>query len=175
MNNKKIDLTELLEGKEGIELWSPLVGKCTLRSCKRDKNDPYPINIGWFNQNDTYCLRSFTHEGYYSLLKQGCCMIYPSEEAYRSGTGWDGFKRSKKLVIFNADDYKPMHHWVRSNLNREKEALIRDLVKTTIYLSSFDGAHYQNSATGEVTYGKIKKMKNGIMTEFIPEFKEVWR
>ena len=54
-----MDLTKLLKGKEGIELYSPIFGKCKLY--RVDNDGPYPIGV--LDNNNSY--HQFTKEGYY--------------------------------------------------------------------------------------------------------------
>ena len=60
MNNKKVNLIELLKGKEGIELWSPIYGECMLKDCSNDKVIPYPITVSWIGSGGSHRVGSFT-------------------------------------------------------------------------------------------------------------------
>lgn len=45
-----MDLTKLLKGKEGIELYSPIFSKCKLY--RVDNDGPYPIGV--LDNNNSY-------------------------------------------------------------------------------------------------------------------------
>lgn len=174
MNNKKINLVELLKGREGINLWSPIMGKCILKRCEERKNDPYAITVAWVNDNNINCEIYFTSEGCYTVTDNAYCVLFPSENAYRNNSGWEGFK-SRKLIIANALDYKPMLNWIKGidNITEEKRKLLQDLtgLKYEFYLSSY--AYYISPVTGEPRSNEIYIISKGAMTEFIPVFKEI--
>ena len=80
-----MDLTKLLKDKEGIELYSPIFGKCKLY--KVNNNGPYPIDV---IDNNKLC-HQFTKEGYYlyNVNLNPECLLFPSKEK----RNWDNFDK----------------------------------------------------------------------------------
>ncbi len=170
MKKEELNLVELLKGKERIELWSPIAGKCTLLEINR--NPIFPIVVRSAESAEL----SFASDGRFTnSAKDGECLLFPSEQAYRSGRGWQGFDKSKKLVIANAADYKPMYHWVRGieGASDEKESLLADLIGDTFSFTTPNRVYYRSPISGSICSAcYASELKNGIMTEFIPEFVE---
>ena len=121
--NKNINLCKILEGCEGVELWSPLCGKCIFSKMLKDPN--YPIMVSALtNENKKNIV--FTKEGHYHcLLKKGECVLFPSKDQ----RDWSKFERpipidtpmmySDSLVVtdFNIGFYggKDYRHYVYYN------------------------------------------------------------
>ena len=81
--DEPLDLTKILEGCEGVELWSNVLGKCKLS--KIYIGTPYPIVV---SIEDKY--ESFTKNGLYNnRYETGKCLLYPSE----SNRDWSTFKK----------------------------------------------------------------------------------
>lgn len=170
MKQKELNLVELLKGKERIELWSPIAGKCTLLEINR--NPIFPIVVRSAKSAEL----SFASDGRFTnSAKDGECLLFPSEQAYRSGRGWQDFGKPKKLVIANAKDYEPMRHWVRGieGISNEKRVLLADLINPLFLFCSPRFGYYQSPADGVGYSACVSNFKGGIMTEFIPEFVEV--
>ncbi len=89
---KELDLAEILEGCEGVELWSDLCGKCTLD--KIDCVGKYPIIVKTTGRDGAYAREAFTKEGKYDLsYNNGKCLLFPSETC----RDWSQFKRPIKI------------------------------------------------------------------------------
>ena len=171
--NKKLNLVELLKGKEGIELWSPIFGKCTLDSLNSTEDELYPIEVLWINNEGKTDELSFTEEGCFFEATKAYCMLFPSEEAYLNNRGWEDFK-PKKLIIANAADYKPMYHWIRGNKDANKAKLIEKLVGVDGFdCNLHDWGWCSNPLNGNKGFFRVESLDKGIMTEFIPVFAEV--
>lgn len=86
--NENIDLTKILEGCEGIKLWSPLFGEVTLNEIVRDDND-FIISI------DTYCgMNSFNPDGtFLSCYPDAECVLFPSKDQ----RDWSKFEKPSRF------------------------------------------------------------------------------
>lgn len=76
--NENIDLTKILEGCEGVELWSPLIGRCTLERIDTGSNTPIRVR----RLLNDYTL-TFTEEGYYyysSKRDDSECILFPAKD-----------------------------------------------------------------------------------------------
>ncbi len=68
------NLVELLKGREGMKLYSPICGECELISVI-DQSD-FPIRV----INNKRVLYSFTSIGHYSSVDDAECLLFPSKE-----------------------------------------------------------------------------------------------
>lgn len=76
--NENIDLTKILEGCEGVELWSPLIGRCTLE--RIDTRSATPICV---NRSFNDCTYTFTENGYYFSScdhDDSECILFPTKD-----------------------------------------------------------------------------------------------
>ena len=81
--DEPLDLTKILKGCEGVELWSDVLGECKLENIFIGA--PYPIVV---SIEDKY--ESFTKNGLYNnRYETGKCLLYPSE----SNRDWSTFKK----------------------------------------------------------------------------------
>lgn len=89
---KELDLTEILRGCEGVELWSDIFGKGKLESLNADAS--YKIKVSGLKtnpENDAY--QYFTKYGrFYDCYPDGKCMLWPSE----TNRDWSTFKKPIK-------------------------------------------------------------------------------
>ena len=79
-----LDLTKILKGKEGIELYSPLIGECKLDSV--NGSGFYPIKVE--DADGEY--QCFTKNGFYITGRGKInpeCHLFPSKEE----RNWDNF------------------------------------------------------------------------------------
>ena len=85
-----LDLTKILEGCEGVELWCTVVGKVKLISISWVGN--YPIRI----QGDD--IKMVTEDGRWLADKpNGECVLFPSKD----NRDWSTFKRPAKVIFTN--------------------------------------------------------------------------
>lgn len=85
-----MDLTKILEGKEGTKLYSPLFGQVTLINVtpKNGWEQRFPIKISAYCSGQSRNVW-FTKEGYYFEEYQDCeCLLFPSKEI----RDWNRFK-----------------------------------------------------------------------------------
>lgn len=82
-----LNLVEILkDAPKGTKLWSPLCGECELVAV--EENYSYPISCKTSDGKDI----NFTHLGkYYSIFKNGECVLFPSKE----NRDWSTFKVSE--------------------------------------------------------------------------------
>ena len=88
-----LDLTKILKGKEGIELYSSIFGKCILDQVNEDLS--YSIIVK--DNDDDY--HYFTKEGYYVNNNSKCnpeCVLFPSKEE----RNWENFNRLKRRIYY---------------------------------------------------------------------------
>lgn len=90
---QKIDLCKLLEGCEGIELWSDIFGKCKLLNTKG--NCSYKIEVQVIDKDkDEDGIEHFTQYGkFYTGYPNAKCMLWPSE----TNRDWSTFVRPNKI------------------------------------------------------------------------------
>jgi len=91
---KELDLTEILKGCEGVELWSDIFGECKLISA--DNTNPYEILVS-VSHRDGNCLecQTFTKYGrFYDCYPNGKCILWPSEK----NRDWSTFKKPVKVL-----------------------------------------------------------------------------
>lgn len=91
---KELDLTKILEGCEGVELWSDIFGKCKLESL--DGDGDYKIIVLVLNvvsyENE---YEQFTKYGrFYDCYPNGKCILWPSE----TNRDWSTFKKPVKVL-----------------------------------------------------------------------------
>ena len=79
IDQPELDLCKLLEGCEGVELWSDIFGKCKLLDTKGDCS--YKIEVQVIDKNDDENgFECFTQDGrFYGGYPNGKCMLWPSE------------------------------------------------------------------------------------------------
>ncbi len=78
--DKKLDLSELLKGCEGMEFYSPLCGKCTLKVVNKNSHGEYVIIL--LSKNGySWCLSA---DGRFD---SGELMLFPSKDC-RTWEGW---------------------------------------------------------------------------------------
>ena len=89
----ELDLCKLLEGCEGIELWSDIFGKCKLLNTKLDGS--YKIEVEVIDKDkDEDGIEIFTQDGkFYTGYPNAKCMLWPSE----TNRDWSTFVRPKKI------------------------------------------------------------------------------
>ena len=87
---KELDLTEILEGCEGVELWSDICGICKLKKIHYDYSRPIGIKSKYSKH-----LFLMKDGKYYT---EGKCMLWPSE----TNRDWSTFKKPVKV---NDDDW----------------------------------------------------------------------
>ena len=94
IEQQEIDLCNILEGCEGMELWSDIFGECKLISA--DNTNPYEILVS-VSHRDGNCLecQTFTKYGrFYDCYPNGKCMLWPSEK----NRDWSTFKKPVKVL-----------------------------------------------------------------------------
>ena len=165
----KLNLVELLKGKEGLDLWSPLFGTAKLHKVHLN-NEPLPIVVKTSNE----ALYSFSSKGTVNDCIDNIT-LFPSKHAYTTGRGWFDFSKSKKLAIINADEYIPMKHWIRGidDIDIKRRILLRCLLGDDYVFDNSMWVYYKSPDTNQSRRTKIGSMSNGIMTEFVPVFAEV--
>ena len=90
---KELDLTKILRGCEGVELWSDIFGKCKLS--RIDLELTYQIKVETFKSNGKVCEQCFTSDGkLYAGYPNGKCMLWPSE----TNRDWSTFKKPVKVL-----------------------------------------------------------------------------
>ncbi len=89
---KVLDLTEILKGCEGVELWSDIFGKCKLLNTKG--NCSYKIEVQVIDKDDDEDgFECFISDGkFYAGYTNGKCMLWPSE----TNRDWSTFKKPIK-------------------------------------------------------------------------------
>ena len=89
----ELDLCKLLEGCEGIELWSDIFGKCKLLNTKGDCS--YKIEVEVIDRDkDEDGIECFTKDGkFYIGYPNAKCMLWPSE----TNRDWSTFVRPNKI------------------------------------------------------------------------------
>lgn len=89
---KELDLTKILEGCEGVELWSDLFGKCRLS--RIDDVSTHPILVRVIEKCEYDTSESFDIKGRYKAeYSSGKCLLWPSETC----RDWSQFKKPIKL------------------------------------------------------------------------------
>lgn len=90
---QELNLCKLLEGCEGVELWSDIFGKCKLLNTKGDCS--YEIEVQVIDKkNDENGFECFTQDGrFYQVYPNGKCMLWPSE----TNRDWSTFKKPNKI------------------------------------------------------------------------------
>jgi len=93
IDQPEIDLSKLLEGCEGVELWSDIFGKCKLLDTKGDCS--YKIEVQVIDKNDDENgFECFTPDGrFYERYPKGKCMLWPSE----TNRDWSTFVKPNKI------------------------------------------------------------------------------
>ena len=92
VTTEPLDLTKILEGCEGMELWCSILGKILLVSTS--KQGDYPIEIRKIGSNEW---DSLTKEGkLYTGMELTECIIFPSFE----NRDWSAFKKPVKPIEF---------------------------------------------------------------------------
>ena len=90
---QEINLCEILDGCEGIELWSDIFGRCKLE--RLDGNEDYKIIVLVLNSvsyENKY--EQFTKYGrFYDCYPNGKCLLWPSETC----RDWSQFKKPIKV------------------------------------------------------------------------------
>lgn len=89
-NEEESDLTKILEGCEGVELWSDFCGICKLKKIHYDYSRPIVIKSKYSKH-----LFLMKDGKYYT---EGKCMLWPSE----TNRDWSTFKKPVKV---NDDDW----------------------------------------------------------------------
>ena len=86
--DKNLNLVEILkDAPKGTKLWSPICGECELVAV--EENYAYPISC---NTSDGINIK-FTNLGkYYSIFKNGECVLFPSKE----NRDWSTFNVSER-------------------------------------------------------------------------------
>lgn len=93
--NENLNLVEILkDAPVGLELYSPLFGKCFLHGISEDKK--YPITVKHKNENGCDICSNFAITGHYYHNVDGECLLFPSK--YQRD--WSKFK----LNTLNIDD-----------------------------------------------------------------------
>ena len=115
-----MNLTKFLKGKEGIELYFPIFGKCKLY--RVDNNSPYPIDV--IDNNKLY--HQFTKKGYYlyNVNLNPKCLLFPSKEQ----RDWNKFI---------APWYKKKEEFDPKTLQQYDKVLVRDSIDDTWGCSLF--------------------------------------
>lgn len=83
-----LDLTKILKGKEGINLYSPLIGECKLDNI--NDSGVYPIKVEDVDGD----LHSFTKEGFHMVggnIKPECLLFLSKDKR-----NWDNFNKRVK-------------------------------------------------------------------------------
>ena len=94
MEEKELDLTEILKGCEGVGLWSDICGKCKLEKIDKDSQYEVKVLVNREDGPDSDKYEAFTKEGkFYTHYKYGKCMLWPSETC----RDWSKFKKPIKL------------------------------------------------------------------------------
>lgn len=96
---RELDLYELLEGCEGIKLYSPICGEVTLVSVSASKR--YGIKVACAGHNIT---AMFARDGRYTADCPGECLLWPSKDV-RTWDGWNSqkAKSNAKIVKLEAE------------------------------------------------------------------------
>lgn len=105
-----MDLTNILKGKEGTKLYSPLFGQVTLINVTTNpiygKN--FPIKVSAHSSGSTTNVW-FTKEGYYFEEYQDCeCLLFPSKE----NRDWNKFKPDLPIGTPVMVSRTPVIEWV---------------------------------------------------------------
>ena len=89
----ELELCKILEGCEGVELWSDIFGKCRLLNIKGDCS--YKIEVQVIDKNDDENgFECFTTDGrFYERYPNGKCMLWPSE----TNRDWSTFVKPNKI------------------------------------------------------------------------------
>lgn len=103
IDQPELDLCKLLEGCEGVELWSDIFGKCKLLDTKGDCS--YKIEVQVIDKDDDEDgFECFTSDGkFYTGYQNAKCMLWPSE----TNRDWSTFKKPIKIkegdpvMVFN--------------------------------------------------------------------------
>jgi len=95
---KEFDLTKILRGCEGVELWSDICGKCKLESLVGDGDyEIVVLVLNTISYENEY--EQFTKYGrFYDCYPNGKCMLWPSE----TNRDWSTFKSP---VMVKDDDW----------------------------------------------------------------------
>lgn len=89
---KDLDLTSILKGCEGVELWSDMFGKCKLS--RIDPELTYQIKVETFKSNGKGYEQCFSKQGKWNVdYPEGKCMLWPSE----TNRDWSTFKKPVKV------------------------------------------------------------------------------
>ena len=165
----KLNLVELLKGKEGIELWSPSFGTAKLHKVYLD-NKPRPITV--LTPDNTLYL--FSSKGTVDDCIDAIT-LFPSEYAYKTGRGWQDFNKPKRLIIANAGEYEPMRHWIKGirGISTQQQKALRGLTGLNFKFDNNGLAYYKDPANGAKRCLEFGIMNKGIMPEFEPQFVEV--
>lgn len=119
--DEPLDLTKILEGCEGVTLWSDIWGECKLHMI--DTTEPHDIVVKTRGRYE-----SFTKSGLYDdRYKSGKCLLFPSE----TNRDWSTFK---KPVMVKDDD------WVVCCDNNKSGVVVqhRDVIMRWEYEIPFD-------------------------------------
>lgn len=87
---KELDLTEILKGCEGIELWSNVFGLCKLERIVKQARHPIVLSIT--NNVGVNISECISKEGLYNNGYNGECILWPSE----TNRDWSPFKKPIK-------------------------------------------------------------------------------
>lgn len=102
--NENIDLTQILKGCDGIELWSPLIGRCTL-CCIDDTFGVCPIQV---RSCRSEVIHTFTPQGHYlpecDRDDSVECLLFPSKDQRE----WSKFKKPSKFPKTSAEAHLMM-------------------------------------------------------------------
>lgn len=88
---KELDLTEILKGCEGVELWSNVFGLCKLE--RIIETIIHPIVLSITNNVGVNISECISKEGLYNNGYNGECILWPSEK----NRDWSTFKKPVKV------------------------------------------------------------------------------
>lgn len=92
-----LDLTEILEGCEGVTLWSDLFGECNLYQI--NLSNDYPIVLSCIGRYESRVNESLSKNGIYNTAYSNSkCILWPSE----TNRDWSTFK---KPITVKDDDW----------------------------------------------------------------------
>ena len=141
---QNIDLCELLEGCEGIELWSDIFGRCKLLNTKG--NCSYKIEVQVIDKDDDEDgFECFTTDGkFYTGYPNAKCMLWPSE----TNRDWSTFKKPIKIkegdpvMCFNGIN----NHWTLFKYNGG----IKTYYKYVVLATEFDFTDFNSNKSKSI-------------------------
>ena len=94
--DKELDLTEILKGCEGLELWSDICGKCVFIKIDDEDEEKHPICVEVTEEDGRILHECFSNNGRYnSYYSDGKCLLWPSE----TNRDWSTFKKPVRWVV----------------------------------------------------------------------------